>query len=656
MEAIFAEAVSLQGAERTAFLEERCTGHPELRRRIDQLLSEYQQADDFLELPPAELAWGAESVDTARAEDTDAEVVGGLLSELSEMPSLGFLKPSDHPESLGRLGQYEATSVIGVGGMGIVLRALDTRLHRIIALKVVSATHTAGEADRRRFIREARAAAAVSHPNVVTIHDVAEGEPSYLAMELVEGGSLQEIIHACGSLDFHDILSFTMQIAEGLAAAHAQDLIHRDIKPANILIERVTQRAKLSDFGLARASGEQEITNVGEIAGTPQYMSPEQAEGLPVDHRTDLFSFGSVIYAMCTGHSPFRAESTMAVLSRVRQDSPQPLREVNPDVPEWFEAIVTRLLSKDVDRRFTTAEELLGEIERASSRGFAEEKRAIGADRKGLRPRGVTWAVALGLLAILGITVGLVEATGMTNLRAGVASIIRLCTAHGTVVITVEDPEFEVLIDGEELTFSGLGPQEVRLRTGQHLLEAKRLGDVVQQELLTISRGERKLVAVHIEPPRGLRLSERSWARFEAGWEWGEPINFGGPTNSESNEGSPRISADGLTLHFHSDRHEEQDDLFVSVRDSRYHTWQEPRRLGIGVNSDQDDRNPWLARRETLLVFDSNRLGGTDLWLATRSDQESEWEAAIDLAPVNTRFLEAQPCLSQDGLEPLWSY
>ena len=138
-----------------------------------------------------------------------------------------------------------------------------------------------------------------------------------------------------------------MQMADGLAAAHAQGLVHRDVKPANILLENGVERVKITDFGLARAIDDASLTHSGYVAGTPQYMAPEQARGEAVDHRADLFSLGSVLYAMCTGHSPFRADTTLAVLRRVCEDTPRPVSEVNPDIPDWLTEIIEKLHAKD---------------------------------------------------------------------------------------------------------------------------------------------------------------------------------------------------------------------------------------------------------------------------------------------------------------------
>ena len=177
-------------------------------------------------------------------------------------------------------------------------------------------------------------------------------------MQYVPGRSLQERLDRRGPLSLPEVLRIGMQTAAGLAAAHAQGLVHRDVKPANILLENGVERVKLTDFGLARAADDASLTQSGVVAGTPQYMAPEQARGEAADHRADLFSLGSVLYAMCAGHPPFRAESPLAVLRRVCDDEPRPLREINPEVPAWLEAIVARLLAKDPAGRFQSAAEV----------------------------------------------------------------------------------------------------------------------------------------------------------------------------------------------------------------------------------------------------------------------------------------------------------
>ncbi len=272
---------------------------------------------------------------------------------------LDALGPTDDPEMLGRLGGYEISGVVGAGGMGVVLKAIDKSLDRIVAIKVLAPHLATSGAARKRFAREAKAAAAVLHPNVIAIHSVSNDESlPYLVMPYVRGTSLQKRLDREGPLPLDEILRIGSQIAAGLAAAHAQGLVHRDIKPANILLEEGVERVTITDFGLARAVDDATITHSGVIAGTPQYMSPEQARGEAVEQRSDLFSLGSVLYAISTGRPPFRAETTYGVMRRITDDEPTAIRELNPDIPLWLCAIIARLMSKRAADRYESAAEV----------------------------------------------------------------------------------------------------------------------------------------------------------------------------------------------------------------------------------------------------------------------------------------------------------
>ncbi|HEX8201266.1 MAG TPA: serine/threonine-protein kinase, partial [Isosphaeraceae bacterium] len=269
--------------------------------------------------------------------------------------SLDFLAPSDDPRFLGRLGRYEVTGIVGRGGMGLVLKALDPPLNRYVAVKVLAPELATSGPARTRFAREAKAAAAVAHEHVVPIYAVDEaGGLPYLVMPYVAGQSLRERVERDGPLGLVEALRVGMQVAQGLGAAHAQGLVHRDVKPANILLENGVERVKITDFGLARAVDDASVTQSGVVTGTPEFMSPEQARGELVDPRSDLFSLGGVLYAMCTGHAPFRAGTSLAVLKRVCEDRHRPIRALNPGIPGWFEEIVDRLLEKDPNDRFPT--------------------------------------------------------------------------------------------------------------------------------------------------------------------------------------------------------------------------------------------------------------------------------------------------------------
>ncbi len=232
-------------------------------------------------------------------------------------------------------------------------------LKRCVAIKVLSPHLAASSLARKRFAREAQAAAAVVHANVLAIHQVQPaGRLPFLVMPLVAGESLAQRLTAQGRLELKEILRIGMQAAAGLAAAHEQGLVHRDVKPANILLEKGVERAVLTDFGLARAADDVSMTRWGIIAGTPQYMSPEQARGEPLDCRSDLFSLGCVLYEMATGVSPFRTDSTLATLRRLIDDAPQSMLALNPELPPWFVSIVDRLLEKDPAKRFSSAKEV----------------------------------------------------------------------------------------------------------------------------------------------------------------------------------------------------------------------------------------------------------------------------------------------------------
>jgi len=349
-ETIFAAALAKKTAsERQSFLNEACAGNGALRSAVEELLRADADAGSFLDHPPV-------GVDATVSSESPGRDTVGSASWAARLP---FLKPCDKPDRMGKLGVYEVIEVVGQGGMGAVLRAFDTKLSRVVAVKVMSPDLAANPTAVKRFLREATTAAAVHHDHVVTIHAVDDShQPPYLVMEFVEGPTLQQKIDHEGPLELKHILRIGNQAAAGLAAAHKTGLIHRDVKPANILLENGVERVKISDFGLARAVDDMQVTQTGIIAGTPQYMSPEQAKGEPIDARSDLFSLGSVLYTMCTGRPAFRADNPVAALRRVCDDTPRPIREVNAEIPEWLCEIVDKLLEKEPEQRFQSAHEV----------------------------------------------------------------------------------------------------------------------------------------------------------------------------------------------------------------------------------------------------------------------------------------------------------
>jgi serine/threonine protein kinase/WD40 repeat protein len=349
-------------AQQAAFLDRECASDPELRRRVEALLQAHRDPASVLDRPAV-----TPRQDRSWMETTDlgsfADCEGG--KETLEPISLGFLEPSPQPGALGRIGHYEVLEVLGRGGFGIVLRAQDEALQRVVAVKVLAPQMAATSPARKRFLREARSYAAIRHENVVQVHAVEEQPLPYLVMEFIPGETLQQRLDRTGPLDVPEILRIGRQIAEGLAAAHETGLIHRDVKPANVLIEGgPQQRVKLTDFGLARAADDASISQSGLVAGTPLYMAPEQAKGEALDHRADLFSFGSVLYVMCTGRPPFRANGTMAILKRVCEDTPRPIHEIIPETPVWLSDLITRLHAKKPADRFQSAREVADLLQR----------------------------------------------------------------------------------------------------------------------------------------------------------------------------------------------------------------------------------------------------------------------------------------------------
>jgi serine/threonine protein kinase/WD40 repeat protein len=479
--------------ERAAYLAQACGTDATLRKRVESLLRASEVQDSFLEF----LERPAFDLLNPETDALSQKCMGGH-DELN----LDFLQPTDDPQALGRLGYYEVLEVLGHGGFGVVLKARDTKLDRIVAVKTLAHSLVSSAIARKRFVREAKAAAAVKHENVVGIYHVADDGPvPYLVMECVSGVSLEAKLQQSGTLDLPAILRIGMQIASGLAAAHKQGLVHRDVKPGNILLENGVERVKITDFGLARAADDAAITRMGEVAGTPQYMSPEQAQGLSLDARSDLFSLGSVLYAMGTGRSPFRAESTVAALRRVCDDTPRPIQEINGDIPNWLAEIINRLLAKQPSDRFQTATEVAELLGRhlalvQQSAVVASPKPTIVSPRHPLAIGSRWWSVALISLVAVACIMGLTEASGMTSV---VPTVIRIVRGEGTLVIEISDPTVQVSLDGEELSIRGAGFQELRLLPGKYRLHATKDGQPVKDEIVTITHGHREVATVMLE-------------------------------------------------------------------------------------------------------------------------------------------------------------
>jgi hypothetical protein len=276
----------------------------------------------------------------------------------------GLLDPPEADGELGRLADYRVFRVLGAGGMGVVLAAEDPRLLRRVAIKVMDRRLAASDEYRQRFLREARAAAAIEHLHIVAVYQVGEhrGLP-FLAMQLLEGESLEARIAREDRLPLEECLRIGCETAQALAAAHRRGLVHRDIKPANIWLQSPAGSVKLLDFGLAHfVENQTRMTHTGLVLGTPAYMSPEQARGDVAGPPTDLFSLGAVLYRLATGHQPFAGTSTLAVLTALAIERPTPPYELNPAIPRAFSDLIIRLLAKKPTERPASAEAVAGEL------------------------------------------------------------------------------------------------------------------------------------------------------------------------------------------------------------------------------------------------------------------------------------------------------
>jgi WD40 repeat protein len=367
----------------------------------------------------------------------------------TEYETKSCLASPQGPDEVGRLGNYRLLRILGSGGMGVVYLAEDVQLRRQVAVKMLKGSLAASQANRERFLREARAAAAISHDHIITVHHVGEenGVP-FLVMPFLQGESLQARLARPERVPLAEVLRIGREMAEGLAAAHERGLIHRDIKPDNVWLEAGTGRVKILDFGLAHAEKiDERLTQKGVILGTPCFMAPEQARGGTVDARCDLYSLGVVVYYLCTGRLPFAQKELLALLAAVALDPPPPVREINPDIPPALADLVMQLLAKQPVERPASAR-LVAEALRAIEQ--SPEGSAGASPSRVLAPRPVRkrrWPLlaALVMFGLLGLGAWLFGPTVYrlaTNAREGEGAAVdvgevRRFEEHGNVVAGV---------------------------------------------------------------------------------------------------------------------------------------------------------------------------------------------------------------------------
>ncbi len=444
IERLFEAALELEVEQRVAFLREACGGDEPLRREVESLLAQEQKAEDFMQAPALEVA--------ARelARDQADSMVGR------------------------QIGSYRVGSLIGAGGMGEVYLAQDQTLDRKVALKFLPEKMRQDEIARKRFLREAKSAAALDHPYICKIYEIGEAEKApYIAMEYVRGTTLDEGFSK-GTPPLEKALKTALQIAEALEAAHRKGIVHRDLKPANIMLTS-EGHVKVMDFGLAKRVAledpEQEITALteeGSTVGTVPYMSPQQLAGQPVDTRTDIFSFGILLSEMLTGVHPFKKARPMATANAILNEDPAPLSQHRNDVPPILQHTVTKMLAKDAGRRYQLVHEvhtdLVGVI-----RGLADP--ALPRSTSVLKPEPSQKSIALLWTVMLGVCAMIVGATAVWYFKPAATPVLDAVLFRWEIPL----PEGERLgseyrrgvalsPDGTQVAFvSGSEPQSVRM-------------------------------------------------------------------------------------------------------------------------------------------------------------------------------------------------
>ena len=344
-----------------------------------------------------------------------------------------------------RLGRYQVRELVGEGAMATVYKAYDPDINRTIAVKLLKAQLRDDDEYHNRFLREAKGAGILSHPNIVTVFDVGEeNKHPYIAMELVEGPTLADYLRERKTLSTHDIVQIGIELTRALDYAHKKGIIHRDVKPGNIMLAGESKTVKVADFGICRIddSDATQQTQVGNVLGTPHYMSPEQVLGQKVDARSDLFSAGVVLYQLLTGALPFEGDTLISVAYKITKAEPAPIDKVRPDLPHSLRRIIERALKKQPEKRFQSGDEFAKALQGVATE-LSEEDRAKDHGRR--IPMGVRWAVIMAALVAVTMSVTALVlykqqyAAMMDQVKGYGGSLAKFMAAQNAVPLLAED-------------------------------------------------------------------------------------------------------------------------------------------------------------------------------------------------------------------------
>jgi Tol biopolymer transport system component len=585
------------------------------------------------------------------------------------------------------ISHYAILEKLGECGMGVVYKARDTHLDRFVAIKVLPPEKVADAERKRRFVQEAKSASALNHPNIITIYDIAnENGVDFISMEYVPGRALNQLISRKG-LPLSEALKYAVQIADALTAAHAAGIIHRDLKPGNVMVSGAPERSgfvKVLDFGLAKLTdtvdtnereftetmqqGNAPATGEGTIVGTVSYMSPEQAEGKKVDGRSDIFSFGALLYEMVTGRRAFQGDSKLSTLSAILREEPKPASQVVQGVPRDLEKIVARCLRKSPERRFQTMADLkvaLEELKEESDSG------TLSAAVVPVRPRSrqLGWAATLVGTIAVGGTLWFVRQ--VTRAPEPAPTALPLTTYPGFET----DPSFSP--DGNQVAFTwdgekrdnddiyvkliGTGGPPLRLSTdpasdfspawspdGRFIAFLRELSPEKTAVLLIPALGgpERKLAAISTPEPDSLPSPFMEWSP-DGNWlvvsdkasetepsvlyllstETGERRRLTFPPLHSLGDSCPTFSPDGRALVFSRNADSTIGELYLLALSAGLKPTGEAQRLTLGpadkaasfISSTRDDASPQFSVDGKRIAFVSNRSGSPEIW-AINSD------------------------------------